>query len=172
MSLRVERDGGLAVLTLDRPDVLNAFDETLTAELGAALGEVAADAGVRAVVITGAGRAFCAGQDLRDRAAAIGRGADLRLGDELRRRYHPVIAAIRAMRKPVVAAVNGVASGAGFGLAVACDLRVASSAATFRAGWARVGLVPDAGSAFFLPRIVGWGRAADLMLTSETIAAD
>jgi 2-(1,2-epoxy-1,2-dihydrophenyl)acetyl-CoA isomerase len=171
VSLRLERDGALAVITLERADVLNAFDEALTAELASAVREVADDAAVRAVVITGAGRAFSAGQDLRDRARALERGEELRLGDELRRRYHPVIEGIRAMRKPVIAAVNGVVSGAGFGLAVACDLRVASSIATFRAGWARVGLVPDAGSAYFLPRIVGWGRAFDLVLSSDTLDA-
>lgn len=170
--LRRERDGGVAILTLDRPDVLNAFDEALTDALGAALREVASDAAIRAVVITGAGRAFSAGQDLRDRAAAIERGDDLRLGDELRRRYHPSIEAIRAMRKPVIAAVNGVVAGAGFGLAVACDLRVATASATFRAAWSKVGLVPDAGSAFFLPRLVGWGRALDLAFTGRTVGAD
>jgi 2-(1,2-epoxy-1,2-dihydrophenyl)acetyl-CoA isomerase len=170
--LRVERDGGIAILTLDRPDVLNAFDEPLTEALGSALREAADDHAVRAVVITGAGRAFSAGQDLRDRAAAVERGSELRLGDELRRRYHPAIEAIRAMRKPVVAAVNGVVAGAGFGLAAACDLRVASASATFRAAWSKVGLVPDAGSAFFLPRLIGWGRAVDLVLTGRTIGAD
>ncbi len=171
MSLRVEVDAALAVLTLDRPEVLNAFDEALTIELARALETVAGDAAVRAVAITGTGRAFSAGQDLRDRADAIVRGEDLHLGDELRRRYHPVVEAIRAMRKPVIAAVNGVTTGAGFGLAVACDVRVASSSATFRAGWAKVGLVPDAGSAYFLPRIVGWGRATDLILAGQTIDA-
>jgi 2-(1,2-epoxy-1,2-dihydrophenyl)acetyl-CoA isomerase len=168
----LERDGALAIVTLQRPEVLNAFDEPMTSALEAALDEVGPDASVRAVVLTGAGRAFSAGQDLRDRASAIESGGELHLGDELRRRYHPAISAIRAMRKPVIAAVNGVASGAGFGLAAACDIRVASSSASFRAGWAKVGLVPDAGSAFFLPRIVGWGRALDIVLTSETIAAE
>jgi 2-(1,2-epoxy-1,2-dihydrophenyl)acetyl-CoA isomerase len=172
VTLRLERDGALAVITLERADVLNAFDERLTTELGTAVRDVAADRALRALVITGAGRAFSAGQDLRDRAAALERGEELRLGDELRRRYHPLIEGIRAMSKPVIAAVNGVVSGAGFGLAAACDVRVASSTATFRAGWARVGLVPDAGSAYFLPRIVGWGRAFDLILSSETIDAD
>ncbi|HLZ47906.1 MAG TPA: enoyl-CoA hydratase-related protein, partial [Candidatus Limnocylindria bacterium] len=109
MSLQVERDGGLAVLVLDRAEVLNAFDEALTTALAAAVADAAADATVRAVVITGAGRAFSAGQDLRDRAAALERGDELRLGDELRRRYHPVVRTIRAMRKPVIAAVNGIA---------------------------------------------------------------
>ncbi|MEK7861159.1 MAG: enoyl-CoA hydratase-related protein [Chloroflexota bacterium] len=171
MTLRVERDGALAVLTLDRADVLNAFDEQLTTELAAAVRDAGEDRGIRAVVITGAGRAFSAGQDLRDRAGSIERVGEPRLGDELRRRYHPVISAIRTMRKPVIAAVNGVVSGAGFGLAVACDIRVASSSASFRAGWGRVGLVPDAGSAFFLPRLIGWGRAFDLIVTGEPVDA-
>ena len=172
MSLRVDRSGGMTVLTLDRADVLNAFDEALTSELAAAMTEVAGDATARAVVLTGAGRAFSAGQDLRDRAAALEHGDELRLGDELRRRYHPIIRAIRAMRKPVIAAVNGIASGAGFGLVAACDVRVASSTASFRAGWGRVGLVPDAGAAYFLPRIVGWGRAYDMILSGEPIDAN
>lgn len=169
--LRVERDGGVRILTLDRPDVLNAFDEALTDALATGLRDAAGDASVRAVVITGAGRAFSAGQDLRDRAAAIERGDDLRLGDELRRRYHPSIEAIRAMRKPVIAAVNGIVAGAGFGLAVACDLRIAAASASFRAAWSKVGLVPDAGSAFFLPRLIGWGRALDLAFTGRAVDA-
>lgn len=169
--LRVERDGGVAVLTLDRPDVLNAFDEPLTAALADAVTAAAGDPGVRCVVITGAGRAFSAGQDLRDRATALAQGAELRLGDELRRRYHPVVRAIREMRKPVVAAVNGIAAGAGLGLAVSCDVRVAAESATFRAAWSRVGLVPDAASAYFLPRLVGWGRAIDLVFSGDAITS-
>ena len=170
--VRAERDGALAILTLDRPDVLNAFDEAMTSGLAAALDDAAADSGVRAVVLTGAGRAFSAGQDLRDRRAALDRGEDLHLGDELRRRYHPVVMTIRAMRKPVIAAVNGVVAGAGMGIVCSCDLRVASSSAVFRAAWGRVGLVPDAASAFFLPRIVGWGRAVHMILTGDPVAAD
>ncbi len=170
--LRLERDGALAVITLDRPDVLNAFDEALTSSLTLAIDEVAADATVRAVVITGAGRGFSAGQDLRDRSLKVAAGEDLQLGNELRRRYHPVIAKIREMRKPIVAAVNGVVAGAGLGIAVACDVRVAASSAVFRAAWTRVGLVPDAGSAYLLPRIVGWGRAVDMILTGDPVSAD
>ncbi len=170
--LTLEHDGPLAVITLDRPDVLNAFDEALTTALASAVTETANDAAIRAVVITGAGRAFSAGQDLRDRALMVEAGKDLHLGDELRRRYHPVIAAIRAMRKPVIAAVNGVVAGAGLGIAVACDVRVATASATFRAAWGRVGLVPDAGSAYFLPRLVGFGRAMDMILTGEPVSAD
>jgi 2-(1,2-epoxy-1,2-dihydrophenyl)acetyl-CoA isomerase len=170
--LTLAREAGLAVITLDRPEVLNAFDESLTSALARAVDECAADDGVRAVVITGAGRAFSAGQDLRDRLAMIEAGKDLHLGDELRRRYHPVIAKIRSMPKPVIAAVNGVVAGAGLGVAVACDVRVAAASASFRAAWARVGLVPDAGSAYFLPRLVGWGRAMDMILTGEPVNAD
>ena len=170
--LRVERDGAVTVLTLNRPDVLNAFDEPLTEALNASLADCAADPAIRAVVITGAGRAFSAGQDLADRLAMIEKTGELHLGDELRRRYHPAIAAIREMRKPVIAAVNGVAAGAGLGVAIACDIRVAASSATFRPAWGRVGLVPDAGSAFFLPRLVGWGRALDMVLTGDPVTAD
>ncbi|MBM4433774.1 MAG: 2-(1,2-epoxy-1,2-dihydrophenyl)acetyl-CoA isomerase [Chloroflexi bacterium] len=170
--MRAERDGALAVITLDRPDVLNAFDEATTAALADALDGAATDAGVRAVLLTGAGRAFSAGQDLRDRRAALERGEDLHLGNELRRRYHPLVTAIRTMRKPVIAAVNGIVAGAGMGVVCACDLRVASSSAAFRAAWGKVGLVPDASSAYFLPRIVGWGRAMAMILTGEPVGAD
>jgi len=170
--LRVERDGAVTVLTLNRPDVLNAFDERLTEALCASLDDCAADAAIRAVVITGSGRAFSAGQDRGDRLAMIEKGGDLHLGDELRQRYHPAISAIREMRKPVIAAVNGVAAGAALGVAIACDIRVAAASATFRAAWSRVGLVPDAGSAFFLPRLIGWGRALDMILVGDPVTAD
>ena len=170
--LRVERDGAVTVLILNRPDVLNAFDEPLTEALNASLADCAADSAIRAVVITGAGRAFSAGQDLADRLSMIEKGGDVHLGNELRRRYHPAIAAIREMRKPVIAAVNGVAAGAGLGVAIACDIRVAAESASFRPAWGRVGLVPDAGSAFFLPRLVGWGRALDMVLTGEPVGAE
>lgn len=170
--LRVERDGALAVLTLDRPDVMNAIDESLTSALASAFRDIAADASVRAVVVTGSGRAFSAGQDLRDRAAMVREGQELHLGAELQRRYHPVVRAIRALRVPVIAAVNGVALGAGLGLALACDVRLAASSATFRAAWSRVGLAPDAGAAFFLPRIVGLGHAMDMILTGAAVSAE
>lgn len=170
--LRVERNGAVAILTLDRPDALNAFDESLTSALAVGLTDAARDSAVRCVVLTGSGRAFSAGQDLRDRATALAAGGELRLGDELRRRYHPVVTAIREMRKPVVAAVNGVAAGAGLGLALACDVRVASESATFRAAWSKVGLVPDAASAYFLPRLVGWGRAIDIIFSGDPVTSD
>ena len=170
--LRVDREDALLTLTLDRPDVLNAIDEELTRALASALLDAAGDAHVRAVVIVGEGRAFSSGQDLRDRLMLVEDPSALHLGRELKRRYHPVITTMRTMRKPVIAAVHGVAAGAGFALALACDVRVAAASATFRAGWGRVGLAPDAGAAFFLPRLVGWGRAMDMMLTGEPLAAD
>ena len=170
--MRLERDGAVAILVLQRPEVLNAFNEQLTSELGEALESVTHDTGVRAVVVTGAGRGFSAGQDLADRGAMIEAGGEVSLGDELRRRYHPITSSIRAMPKPVIAAVNGVAAGAGLGLALACDVRVATASATFRAAWARVGLVPDAGAAYFLPRLVGWGRAMDMIVSGEPVNAD
>ena len=172
MSVRRDVQGGVATLTLDRPDVRNAFDEAMTTGLARELATVSIDDAVRCVVITGAGRGFSAGQDLRDRSDDILAGRDLHLGEELRRRYFPVVRMIRSMPKPVVAAVNGPAVGAGFGLACVCDVRVASTEATFRAAWARVGLAPDAGAAFYLPRLVGWGRAFDLMLSGDALGAE
>ncbi len=170
--VRLERDGTLAVITLNRPEVLNAFDDSMTTALTAAMREAADDPSVRAVAVTGAGRAFSAGQDLRDRAAVIESGGELHLGNELRRRYHPLITLVRTMRKPVLAAVNGVVAGAGLGLVSACDVRVAATSASFRAAWSKVGLVPDAGSAYFLPRIVGWGRAMHMVATGEPVRAE
>jgi 2-(1,2-epoxy-1,2-dihydrophenyl)acetyl-CoA isomerase len=172
VSLREERDGTVAILTLDRPDVLNAFDDALTDSLQAHIGELGIDDdSVRAIVITGAGRAFSAGQDLRDRKMSFDRGDPLDLGDELRLRYHPIISVIRKAQKPVIAAVNGVVAGAGLGIALSCDIRVATASATFRAAWTRVGLVPDAGSAYLLPRVVGLGRAMDMVLTGDPVDA-
>lgn len=170
--LRVERIGALAVLTFDRPDVLNAIDGSMTSALAEQLQGCAADPGVRAVVLTGAGRAFSSGQDLRDRAAMVAGAEELHLGRELRRRYHPIVRALREMRKPAIAAVNGICLGAGLGIALACDLRVAAASASFRAAWSRIGLAPDAGAAFFLPRLVGLGRAMEMVLTGEPVGAE
>jgi 2-(1,2-epoxy-1,2-dihydrophenyl)acetyl-CoA isomerase len=165
--LRVEdAEPGVRTLTLDRPDALNALDAALKGALLAAFRSAARERAVRAVVLTGAGRAFCAGQDLRER------GADApSLTDELRRHYIPLIEAMVALEKPIVAAVNGVAAGAGFSLALACDLRVMADAATFNAAFGRIGLVPDSGLSWFLPRLVGPARAAEIVLTAEPVDA-
>jgi len=147
------RDGAVLTITLNRPDVFNAFNRALHGELRAAL-EEAADPGVRCVVITGAGRGFCAGQDLKEFAEI-----DTSLAEALEATYHPNLRLIRALAKPVIAAVNGPVAGAGLSLACACDVRVASSAAAFVPGFVGIGLVPDAGGTWFLHRLLGFARA-------------
>jgi len=159
---------GVLTLTLNRPHVLNAITPALLDELTAALRDAASDPGIRAVIITGAGRGFCSGQDLR---AAVGEGA-IDVGATLRDHYAPAIRAIRAMDQPVIAAVNGVAAGAGFSLALACDLRIAAQSATFVQAFVRIGLIPDLASTYFLPRLIGPARAAELMMLGETVEAD
>jgi len=165
--LRVDRDDAVATITLDRPDALNALTVPLKDELVATFAELAADSTVRAVVLTGAGRAFCAGQDLRER---LGPDA-LPLADEIRARYNPLIRAMRALPKPIVAAVNGIAAGAGASLAFACDIRLAAETASFLLAFGRVGLIPDSGATWLLPRLVGGAKAAELALTTEPLTA-
>ena len=156
---------GVLTLTLNRPDVLNAITPPLLDELTAALRAAAAGRTVRAVIITGAGRGFCSGQDLR--AAAGESGLDV--GAILRDHYAPAIRVIRSMDQPVIAAVNGVAAGAGFSLALACDLRIAAESATFVQAFVRIGLIPDLASTYFLPRLIGPARAAELTMLGETV---
>jgi 2-(1,2-epoxy-1,2-dihydrophenyl)acetyl-CoA isomerase len=166
-TIRYEVDGAVATITLDRPDALNALTIPMKSELLRALGTVARDRAVRAVVLTGAGRAFCAGQDLKERQADDAAP----LAVELRDRYNPVIRAMRALDQPIVGAINGVAAGAGASLAFACDLRIAAETATFVLAFGRIGLVPDSGATWFLPRLVGAGKAAELALLGETLDA-
>jgi 2-(1,2-epoxy-1,2-dihydrophenyl)acetyl-CoA isomerase len=160
------RDGAVLTLTLNRPDVFNAFTAAVHAALAAGLAEAAAD-DVRAVVITGAGRGFCAGQDLREFRESP---RDIR--ERLEETYHPNIRAIRALEKPVLAAVNGPAAGAGLSLAAACDLRIASDAATFVPGFVGIGLVPDSGGTWFLDRLLGFARAFEWMSSNRRVSAD
>src|SRR4029077_4539565 len=136
-------------------------------QLLAAFRTVARDRGVRAVILTGAGRAFCAGQDLKERLEP----AAAPLGVEVRERYNPIIRAMRALPKPIIGAINGVAAGAGASLAMACDLRIASEAASFALACGRVGLVPDGGAPGFRPRLVGSSRAAEIALLGESVSA-
>lgn len=154
----VSFDSGVLTLTLNRPDVLNAINARLAADLRRAVEEAARAAQVRCVVLTGAGRGFCAGADLREAAGNAG----FSYGDTLREQYNPLIQGIRAMEKPVIAAVNGVAAGAGCSLALAADLRLASDRASLVQAFVKVGLVPDAGASFFLPRLVGLSRALEM----------
>jgi 2-(1,2-epoxy-1,2-dihydrophenyl)acetyl-CoA isomerase len=161
----------VATLTLNRPQVLNAFNDALLQALHQALRDLERDPEVGAVVITGAGRAFCAGQDLQARREIFERGDVPHLGTGLRERYKPMIVRIRTMEKPVIAALNGVAAGAGCGLALACDLRLAAPEAVLIQSFARVGLALDSGSSFFLPRIVGLGRAFEIAFTGDRVTA-
>lgn len=158
---------GVLTLTLNRPQALNAFDRPMKEALLAALRGAERDPEVRVVVLTGAGRAFSAGQDLRERQQE----GEPDLGTELRDRYNPIILAMRRLEKPIVGAVNGVAAGAGCSVALACDLRIASEAASFLLAFARVGLVPDSGSSWFLPRLVGAARAAEMAFLAEPVDA-
>jgi len=166
----VEIAAGVMRITLNRPDVLNSFNAPMARELRGALEDARADKTVRAVLITGAGRAFCAGQDLSEVPASTERAA-ADLGLTVRGTYNPVIKTIRKLELPVVCAVNGVAAGAGANLAIACDIVLASENASFIQSFAKVGLIPDSGGTFFLPRIVGIPQATALMMTGDKIDA-
>ncbi|HVM77944.1 MAG TPA: 2-(1,2-epoxy-1,2-dihydrophenyl)acetyl-CoA isomerase PaaG [Stellaceae bacterium] len=169
--LLLELSKGVLTLTLNRPERLNAFVPTMHEALAAAFARAEGEAAIRAVLVTGAGRGFCAGQDLQERKFAPGeRPRDLGAG--LDRYYNPLIRRIRALEKPVVAAVNGVAAGAGMSLALACDIVIAARSASFIQAFSRIGLVPDAGSTWFLPRLAGSARALGLALTGEALPAE
>jgi 2-(1,2-epoxy-1,2-dihydrophenyl)acetyl-CoA isomerase len=163
--VETSRDGAVLTITLNRPDVLNAFNTDMHRGLGGALKD-ARDGGVRAVVITGAGRGFCVGQDLTEFREAPGD-----IGSRLRQNYHPNIRAIRALEKPVIAAVNGAAAGAGMSLACACDLRLASDSATFVPAFINIGLIPDSGGSYFVTRILGPARAFEWLASGKRLTA-
>ena len=165
--LRIETADGVGTVTLDRPDALNALTVPLKEELVATFRAFASDDAVRAIVLTGAGRAFCAGQDLHERLQPDAQP----LADEIRARYNPLIRAMRALPKPIVAAVNGVAAGAGASLAFACDIRIAAEDASFLLAFGRVGLIPDSGATWLLPRLIGGAKAAELALTTDPLNA-
>lgn len=162
--VEVTRDGAVQTITLNRPEVFNAFNRALHAALRDALKE-ARDPEVRAVVVTGAGRGFCAGQDLKE----FGETGDV--GAALRATYHPNVLAVRALEKPVIAAVNGACAGAGLSFACACDFRIASDVATFVPGFIGIGLVPDAGGTFFINRLLGASRAFEWMSSNRKLTA-
>jgi 2-(1,2-epoxy-1,2-dihydrophenyl)acetyl-CoA isomerase len=163
--VETSRDGAVLTVTLNRPDVLNAFNADLHRALAAALQEARAD-DVRAVVITGAGRGFCVGQDLTEFREAPGD-----IGERLRGNYHPNILALRALDKPVIAAVNGPAAGAGLSFACACDLRIASDAASFVPAFINIGLVPDSGGTYFVRRLLGTARAFEWLASGRRLTA-
>ncbi|CAG0962546.1 partial 2-(1,2-epoxy-1,2-dihydrophenyl)acetyl-CoA isomerase, partial [Gammaproteobacteria bacterium] len=166
-----ESRGGVGRLTLNRPDRLNSFNDAMHAEVRDALAAARGDASVRVLLLTGAGRGFCAGQDLSDRAVAPG-GAAVDLGASIDRNYKPLVLALRSMHVPTVCAVNGVAAGAGANLALACDIVVATKSASFIQAFCRIGLVPDSGGTYWLPRLVGTARAIGLAMLGDKLSAE
>jgi 2-(1,2-epoxy-1,2-dihydrophenyl)acetyl-CoA isomerase len=170
MAVQVDSDGPVFTITLDRPEQFNAFTREQHRALAGALEEARGE-GVRAVIITGAGRGFSVGQDLEEVRAESGEdggGNDSRLRDG----YHPNVRAIRALEKPVLAAVNGVAAGAGLSLAAACDVRIASTKAKFVPAFVNLGLIPDSGGSFFLPRLLGYARAFEWLASGRHLGAE
>ncbi|HEV2781910.1 MAG TPA: enoyl-CoA hydratase-related protein [Actinophytocola sp.] len=169
--LLISDAAGVRTLTLNRPDAFNSLTLELKERLLAALREAAADDTVRAVVLTGAGRAFCAGQDLKEHVALLRAGDPAPLST-VTEHYNPIIATVTGMPKPVIAAVNGMAAGAGASLAYACDLRIAAASAKFLMAFANVGLTADSGASWTLPRLIGYGRAMEMMLLAQPVAAE
>lgn len=170
--LQTESADGVLSITLNRPEVLNSFHALMAAEMQGVLAQAAGDDGIRALLITGAGRGFCAGQDLAEAAPPPGQGEGLAdLAAHVRKVYNPIVLGLRNLEKPVVAAVNGVAAGAGASLALACDFVIAADTASFIQAFSRIGLVPDTGATFFLPRLVGPARATAMMLLGEKVTA-
>jgi 2-(1,2-epoxy-1,2-dihydrophenyl)acetyl-CoA isomerase len=165
----VER--GVARLTLNRPDKLNSFNVVMHNDVRSALDSIGADASVRVLVLTGAGRGFCAGQDLADRAVAPS-STPVDLGESVERYYGPLVRTIRSLPIPVVCAVNGVAAGAGANLALACDIVIATRSASFIEPFCKLGLIPDTGGTYFLPRLVGTARAMGLAMLGEKLPAE
>ena len=164
-------DAGVLTLTLNRPEALNALNREMTGALRDGVDAAGRDTNVGAVIITGSGRAFCAGADLKDVVARREAG-ERDLGADLRTNYTPMIRAIRACPKPVIAAINGTAAGAGLSLALACDLRIAAAGAPLIVVFVRVGLVPDAGSLFFLTRMLGLSKATELAMSGDPLTVE
>jgi 2-(1,2-epoxy-1,2-dihydrophenyl)acetyl-CoA isomerase len=170
-SIMFSSEGGIARLTLNRPDRLNSFTDAMHAEVRDALKKVGSDSTLRVLLLTGAGRGFCAGQDLADRAVAPG-AEPVDIGASIERNYKPLVLTLRALPIPVVCAVNGVAAGAGANIALACDIVIAAKSASFIQAFARIGLLPDAGGTYFLPRLVGSARAMGLAMLGEKLSAE
>ncbi|HWK94204.1 MAG TPA: 2-(1,2-epoxy-1,2-dihydrophenyl)acetyl-CoA isomerase PaaG [Pseudolabrys sp.] len=169
-SIIVQRQTGYRVITLNRPDRLNAFNDAMHEVLRGTIDEAEADEECRALLLTGAGRAFCSGQDLADRLLKPGEKPVPR--ESLEKYYNPLVRRLRALPFPVVCAVNGVAAGAGANVALACDIVIAARSATFTQSFARIGLIPDSGGTYILPRLIGEARARALMLTAQPVPAE
>lgn len=171
-SILYSREASVATVTLNRPDRLNTFTPTMTKEIVDAFKIAEKDPEVRCIILTGAGKAFCAGEDLTNLKAIYESDQNPSLGEELRARHNPMILKIYSVDKPVIAAINGAAAGAGLSLALACDLRIASEKASFHEAFVRVGLAPDSGFSYFLPRIIGMTRAKEFAYFGEGIDAN
>jgi len=170
-SIKFTIEDGVAVLTLNRPDRLNSFTQAMHLEVRDALDKLQADKSVRVLVLTGAGRGFCAGQDLADRAVAPGApGVDL--GESVEKFYAPLVLTLRSLPMPVICAVNGVAAGAGANLALACDIVLAAKSASFIEAFCKLGLIPDTGGTWHLPRLIGHARATGLAMLGEKLTAE
>jgi 2-(1,2-epoxy-1,2-dihydrophenyl)acetyl-CoA isomerase len=170
-NINFELKDGVAILTLNRPDSLNSFTSDMHAEVRTVMKEVQNNPDVRCLVITGAGRGFCAGQDLNDRAVAPGESMP-DLSESIKKNYNPLVRAITQLEKPVICAVNGVAAGAGCNLALACDIVLAARSANFIQGFSKIGLVPDSGGTWTLPNLVGRARAMGLAMLSNKLSAE
>jgi 2-(1,2-epoxy-1,2-dihydrophenyl)acetyl-CoA isomerase len=170
-SIQFSIDKGIAVLTLNRPDRLNSFTQAMHGEVRDALDKLQADKTVRVLVLTGAGRGFCAGQDLNDRAVEPG-AAGVDLGESVEKYYAPLVKTLRTLPMPVICAVNGVAAGAGANLALACDIVLAAKSASFIEAFCKLGLIPDTGGTWVLPRLVGPARAMGLALLGDKLPAE
>jgi len=170
-SILYQNADGIARITLNRPDRLNSFTSSMHAEVRDALAQVSADKSARVLLLTGAGRGFCAGQDLSDRAVAPG-AAPVDLGASIERNYRPLVLALRSLPVPTVCAVNGVAAGAGANLALSCDIVVATRSASFIQAFCKIGLIPDSGGTYFLPRLVGTARAKGLAMLGDKLPAE
>lgn len=162
-----EKKDSVLFLKLNRPEVFNSFNREMAMELQSALGSASSDPAVRAIVLTGEGKAFCAGQDLQEVTDPNGP----ELPKIVSEHYNPIIELIRQTQKPVIAAVNGVAAGAGANIALACDIVLARESASFIQAFSKIGLIPDSGGTFFLPRLVGWQKASALCMTGEKVKA-
>ena len=169
--IEVDPDGAVQRIALNRPDKLNALNQAMSDDLVEAFTRAAEDAEVRAVLLTGNGRGFCAGQDLSEFGDAYRDGSRPDIREHLEESYHKLIPLIVGLPKPVVCAVNGVAAGAGLSLAIACDIRIASEAARFTQAFVKIGLVPDSGGTWLLPRVVGYARALELSMTGDLLGA-
>ena len=171
-NILVTDNEAVRTITLNRPDVLNACNNMLLAQLSKAMRDAEKDKGVRCIVLTGAGRAFCSGQDLADVAQRYASDEPIELGSHLRKTYNRIVLKMRTMEKPIIASVNGVAAGAGCSLALACDMRIAAESASFIQAFINVGLIPDSGGTFMLPRLIGLSRAMEMACTGRKVKAD